>query len=441
MRPWLKKLWGSRAGRPQAAQSVRRHGPRLAVEQLEDRAVPASYTASTVPELIAAIEQANATSVEDTITLAPSQTFTLTKAISGVAANTSLIIVGNGDIIERSKQTHSAFRLFDVAAGASLTLTNLTLRGGIEDFGGAIYNVGTLSLDSVTLQNNFAYGFGGAIYNAGSLSLTSVTLQKNSAELGGAIYSTGTLTMQDCTVKYNTALGYSPDANTYPSETGAAGSSAAGGGLYIGGGTASLTNVQVSSNTAQGGNGANGGLRPDYWGGGGGTVVPGGDGGEGWGGGIYAEASTVTLRNCSVDHNSAVGGKGGTSPKGLPKSNNGEGLGGGLMVMDAVLYLDPFTVAHLLNNTADRYPNIYGTYTLISRHSSDSGLRGRHESRTAPAVERRHSAWAPAVSPGIAPGTGTLHPRPSPRRTSSCTRLHPGNATGRHGACDPRERT
>ncbi len=41
MRPWLKKLWGSRAGRPQAAQSVRRHGPPLAVEQLEDRAVPA----------------------------------------------------------------------------------------------------------------------------------------------------------------------------------------------------------------------------------------------------------------------------------------------------------------------------------------------------------------------------------------------------------------
>ncbi len=132
MRPWLKKLWGSRAGRPQAAQSVRRHGPPLAVEQLEDRAVPASYTASTVPELIAAIEQANATSVEDTITLAPSQTFTLTKAISGVAANTSLIIVGNGDIIERSKQTHSAFRLFDVAAGASLTLTNLTLRGALR---------------------------------------------------------------------------------------------------------------------------------------------------------------------------------------------------------------------------------------------------------------------------------------------------------------------
>ena len=49
-----------------------------------------------------------------------------------IAANDNLTIVGNGDTIERSTAAGTpAFRLFDVAAGASLTLQNLTLQGGL----------------------------------------------------------------------------------------------------------------------------------------------------------------------------------------------------------------------------------------------------------------------------------------------------------------------
>src|SRR5262245_52241135 len=51
---------------------------RLGVEPLEDRAVPASFTAATVPELIGAITAANQSPEADTITLAPGKTFTLT---------------------------------------------------------------------------------------------------------------------------------------------------------------------------------------------------------------------------------------------------------------------------------------------------------------------------------------------------------------------------
>jgi hypothetical protein len=50
------------------------------VESLEGRAVPASFTAATVPELIGAIDAANQSAEADAITLAPGKTFTLRTA-------------------------------------------------------------------------------------------------------------------------------------------------------------------------------------------------------------------------------------------------------------------------------------------------------------------------------------------------------------------------
>ena len=61
-----------------------RSGPRcrarLMVELLEERTVPASYTAATAPELIGAITAANQSAEADTITLTPGATFTLKQA-------------------------------------------------------------------------------------------------------------------------------------------------------------------------------------------------------------------------------------------------------------------------------------------------------------------------------------------------------------------------
>src|SRR5208282_2860531 len=86
-----------------------------------------------------------------------------------IAANDNLTVVGAGDTIERSTATGTpAFNLFDVAAGASLTLQSLTLQGGlamgagVSAEGGAIYSEGALTLNSVAVQDNQALG------NAGS---------------------------------------------------------------------------------------------------------------------------------------------------------------------------------------------------------------------------------------------------------------------------------
>src|SRR5262249_2212407 len=142
---------------------------RLAVERLEDRTVPANFTAATVPELIADINAANALGGPNTITLVPGAAFTLTAAdnttdggngLPVVAAGDDLTVLGSGDVIERSTAGGTpAFRLFDVAAGASLTLASLTLQGGLAlgsgaAAGGAISSQGALTLSGVTVQNN-----------------------------------------------------------------------------------------------------------------------------------------------------------------------------------------------------------------------------------------------------------------------------------------------
>jgi hypothetical protein len=109
----------------------RPRGLRLTLELLEDRTVPSNFTASNVTELIADINAANALGGSNTITLVVGTTFTLTAVdntsdgatgLPVIAANDNLTLVGNGDVIQRSTARGTpAFRLLDVAAGASLS--------------------------------------------------------------------------------------------------------------------------------------------------------------------------------------------------------------------------------------------------------------------------------------------------------------------------------
>lgn len=329
----------------------RRLSRRLHVERLEDRMTPASYSAATVPELIAAIDAANLTPEADTISLTPSSTFTLTEVnntsngatgLPTIATGENLTILGNSGIIERSTASGTpAFRLFDVTAGASLTLENVTLQGGVSfGPGGAIHSQGTLALRDATVQNNKI---------AGSLAL------------GGGIFSGGSLTLENCSIRNNQALGYEGGFS-------GRGGDAFGGGLYIGGGTANLIGTTLSLNTARGGDG---GIGEDGWYDRGGDYNPpgnGGDGGNGFGGGLYAAAGSVELHNCTITQNAALGGAGGAGGDGRRPGRNGSpglGIGGGLYIDSAALAcLDAFTVDHLKRNKARSDPNIHGSYTI-----------------------------------------------------------------------------
>jgi hypothetical protein len=300
------------------------------VEQLEDRMVPSNFTAASVSDLIADINASNRHGGTNTITLtAPTNSPYVLTAVDNttdgatglpvIKANDNLTILGNGDTISRSTATGTpAFRLFDVAGGASLTLQNPTVQGGlalgsgVSAEGGGIYNQGTLDLNGVTVQNNIAQGQRG-------LSGFGGTGTSGKSAAGGGLYSNGSLRLEGgARVQNNLARGGQGGTDLgFFGSLGLTGGNGFGGGLYVAGGTATLTDVTVSSNKAQGGAGG--------WGSnsGGGTGTRYGAPGLGEGGGLYIDpAATVDL--------------------------------------------DAFTVANILNNTASTSdPNIHGSYSLL----------------------------------------------------------------------------
>ena len=457
--PWT--LSRSRAWRGQRRTSEsRRKMARFFLEHLEDRALLASYTAPTVSALIADINAANTAGGSNTITLTAPTTspYVLTvvnNTISGanglpvIAANDSLTIIGSGDTIERSTASGTpSFRLLDVAAGASLTLGNMTLQGGlasgsgISADGGAIDTQGALTLNGVTVQNNIAQGApatrasagqnaaGGGIYSSGSLTLQGSTTVRNNQALGGGsvglmavgsrapsggngsgggLYVAGGMaTLTSVTLSSNTAQG-GQGVGTYSSGgTGGTGGTAFGGALEVAGGTVTLSTNTLSSNVAQGGQGGsasggygghggngfggalqvsggtvsvsssalssnttqggNGGTGSIIGGGGSGTTN-GGAGGDGIGGGLEVAGGTVALTSVTVTTNHAYGGSNAPSAgAGFPQLSFAEG--GGLYIASmATVYIDAFTLAHVISNTASppgsevgSYPNIFGMY-------------------------------------------------------------------------------
>ena len=210
-----------------------------------------------------------------------------------------------------SVDAQGAFRVMQVAQGASVTLSGLTVsHGNPRGDGGGIRNLGSLTLDGVLVRDNQVSGF-----------------------LGGGVYTTGAVTMKGGAVTGNQALaspGGGLGGGVYVFEGGsltAAGTSftgnaagAAGGGIRDRGG-ADLDGVTVSGNSAAAGGGiavrGPGGLQLKKS-----TVsrnVSAGAGGTGGGGGLLAEAGTAMTMVDSL----------------LAGNSVRSGVGGGMLVLDA----------------------------------------------------------------------------------------------------------
>jgi hypothetical protein len=319
---------------------------RLFLEQLEDRALPSAYTANTVSDLINDINAANAAGGSNTITLAAPTTapYALTAVnnttigstgLPVIAANDTLTIAGNGDTIERSAVSGTPdFNLFDVAAGAGLTLENLTLQNGLAygagtaAEGGAIYSQGALGLNGVTVQDNVALGSNGQknivvkVQGAGSIGAG-----------GGLFVAGGTVTLTKDRFIANTAQGGQGAFPFWANEqVGGAGGTGVGGGLDVVGGTVTLTSDTFSSNTAQGGQGGGNSANAQEFSYGTGPV-----GGGGFGGALAVSGGTVTVTSSTLSSNTAKGGQGGPGGEdgetgvGTPKGGAGGAAQGGAL--------------------------------------------------------------------------------------------------------------
>jgi hypothetical protein len=362
------------------------------VAELEDRTLPSNFSAASVSALIADINAANAAGGANTIQLtapaaSPYDLNAVNNATDGptglpvvsgggkkVAAD-NLTIIGNGDTIERSSASGTpAFRLFEVAGGASLTLESVTLQNGLAfgsgaaARGGAAYNQGALVLSGVTVQDNEAEAGNGADAAKGKNG------GNGQVAAGGGIWSGGSLTLKNCTlVQNNEALGGNGGAayeqyvplRTWPGGNGGDGS---GGGVYVAGGTANLAGGTLSGNVAEGGlagAGVPGSIADTY--------IDGGYGGVGSGGGLCVAAGTGALTGVTVDSNQAIPNK---QPPPPGAQNGGEGQAGGVCVLGGTATLSNDTVDSNMATGDGGGLGLFGGSVTLPGDTVDSNTAG-----------------------------------------------------------------
>jgi CSLREA domain-containing protein len=306
--------------------------------------------------------------------------------ISGSVVNLTLEGPGAGQASIDASTLND--RVLTIAAGASVTLTGVTITGGHAPAGasdttadaksggsgspgGGILNQGTLALTGVDVTGNFAGaggtggggfgilvggtggagGDGGGIDNTGSLTVTGGEISGNQAGAGGSggpttvsepagtggaggggggIASTGMLVVSGSDVSTNLAGaggdGGKPQLGVPGGGGGSGGAGGAGGGILSAIGSVTVTGTTVDANSAgAGGHGQDAGTN----GGTSGTAGAGGCGGDG--GGIDAPTG-VTISASTINANHAGGGGSGGAGgfvAGTTAGNGGDGCAGG----------------------------------------------------------------------------------------------------------------
>ena len=160
-------------------------------------------------ELIKAINRANLDPDTTRLVLEPNCTYEIDhqdNTYGGQGGNglpvitTKIVIEGNNATLYRKPSDH--FRFFFITDSGNLRLEDITLENGgpfrnTEELpncrGGAIYNDGggLRAERSLFLSNHATWGEGGAIYNLGVLTLEETTFEDNHSNTGGAIYNGG----------------------------------------------------------------------------------------------------------------------------------------------------------------------------------------------------------------------------------------------------------
>lgn len=219
-------------------------------------------------ELIASVHTVNTTG--GTLNLKPGCTYDLTapdNADNGLPIITNAIMInGSGDTIQRDLEATTNFRIFEIDSPGNLALTNLTLRNGHAQSGGAIFVTGgALTTYNSTITGNTADFVGGGIRTEGATTLNTTTLTGNTAGAAGGVDITGgTTTINSSRITNNTATGRS------------------------GGFDVSFTATMILNSTLVTGNRCISTVRNE--------------------GGAAENEGTLTLNSSPVEHNTAVGG-------------------------------------------------------------------------------------------------------------------------------------
>ena len=213
----------------------------------------------------------------DTINFSVTGTITL---ISGELFIDKNLTIQGPDPTSLAISGNDASRVVRIGSGATVTITDITIRNGSAYWGAGIMNSGELKLVNVAVSNNNSESSGAGILNYGPLNLTNVTISGNTASGanplggGGIAHFGGAATLNNVTISGNKAT-----------NTGGVANGGSGGGISIyNPATLNLNNVTIVNNSASA------------------SVAH-----LGTGGGIDVRADTVNFKNTLIAGNTSSG--------------------------------------------------------------------------------------------------------------------------------------
>jgi hypothetical protein len=404
---WLRSLLTSLKSRPSVAtfrRSRRACTPRLAVEVLDDRCLPSTFTVTNLLDsgagsLRAAVVAANANPGADSIDFATTGTGTLTSGKLDITDSVTINGPGAGALTLTVSSNHLS-SVFDVAASTiDVNIHDLTIaNSGGSTIGnidvGAIYNAGTLTMSNCTLSGNATYtnnSSGGGIYNAGTLTVRNCTLSGNSSPYGGGIYNTGTLTVSNSTLSGNGAYFFSTDGLDF----------APAGGAIFSTGTLTVTNSTISNNGAIGGSYYVYSQSDPYS-----YITVGTDASAG---GLFV-SGTAFIDHSTIASNNAFGGYG-------DPGFEGTGYGGGIVVNNGGIAFNNGSQGQLydsiLADNTGYYPDLAGNITslghnLIGNSTGGSGFAATDLLNVDPRLGPLQDNGGPMKTMGLRAGSPAL---------------------------------
>ena len=172
----------------------------------------------------------------------------------------------NGQKPKITVSGNDAVRVFEVGQDAQLSIANLKVVRGRAEFGGGIFNFGTVTVRDSAFSGNSATMSGGGIDNRGTLKVTTSTFSHNSTNnpngnnFGGGIVNDGVSTVSKSTFSSNSSLQGGGISNfgelTVTNSTLSGNIAGAGGGIHQ---TSRATSLTVTNSTFSGNSADRGG--------------------------------------------------------------------------------------------------------------------------------------------------------------------------------------
>jgi hypothetical protein len=143
------------------------------------------------------------------------QTITLTSAELSI---TKTVTITNPNAANLQVSGNNERRVFNIQAGAAVTMSGLSIISGKATegggdcpvsvrCGGGISNNGTLTINNSSIKSNITSNCGGGIYNSGLMTINDSILDGNSTEIeGGGICNSRVLTVNNTILTNNSAL-------------------------------------------------------------------------------------------------------------------------------------------------------------------------------------------------------------------------------------------